>query len=108
MLTPKRALRRSASRHRKSGCASPRRLLLQALEERSLLAGLVFPNDPNFPNQWPLHNKGQTSGLYDADIDMPQAWSVSTGSMSTVIGVLDSGIEYTHPDVYLNIWINES
>ena len=79
----------------------------EALESRNLMAGL-YPNDPQFPQQWPLQNTGQTGGLYDADIDMPEAWTVSTGSMSTVIAVLDSGIDYTHPDVYLNIWINES
>src|SRR5262245_54877111 len=77
------------------------RLSLEALENRLAPAG-VFPNDPNFPNQWQLHNTGQTGGLYDADIDMPEAWSINTGSMSTVIAVLDSGIDYTHPDVYLN------
>src|SRR5262245_48377432 len=82
------------------------RLRLEALENRLGPAG-VFPNDPNFLNQWQLHNTGQTGGLYDADIDMPEAWSISTGSMSTVIAVLDSGIDYTQPDLYLSIWINE-
>src|SRR5262245_559214 len=82
-------------------------LNLKALEDRTVPSG-AFPNDPQFSQQWPLHNTGQTGGLYDADIDMPEAWTVSTGSMSTVIAVLDSGIDYTHPDVYLNIWINES
>jgi hypothetical protein len=79
----------------------------EMLESRNLMAGL-YPNDPQFPQQWPLHNTGQTGGTYDADIDMPEAWSITTGSMSTVVAVLDSGIDYTHPDAYLNIWINES
>ena len=83
-----------------------KRFSFEMLESRNLMAGL-YPNDPQFPQQWPLHNTGQTGGVYDADIDMPEAWSVSTGSMSTVIAVLDSGIDYTHPDVYLNIWINQ-
>jgi subtilisin family serine protease len=83
-----------------------KRFSFESLESRNLMAGL-YPNDPQFPQQWPLHNTGQTGGLYDADIDMPEAWSVTTGSMSTVVAVLDSGIDYTHPDVYLNIWINQ-
>lgn len=91
-------------RHRR---ISRRRSLLEKLEHRSLLAG-VFPNDPLFPNQWPLHNTGQTGGTPDADIDAPEAWAVTTGSMTTVIAVLDSGIDYTHPDVYLNMWLNQS
>jgi hypothetical protein len=98
---------KSRTRNAKSRIAS-RRSLFETLENRSLLAGLVFPNDPNFPNQWQLHNIGQTGGLNDADIDMPAAWTVSTGSMSTVVAVLDSGIDYTLPDIYLNMWINES
>lgn len=68
----------------------------------------VLPNDPTFPQLWPLHNTGQSGGTPDADIDAPEAWEITTGSMKTVIAVLDSGIDYTHPDVYLNIWINES
>ena len=66
-----------------------------------------MPNDPLFVDQWQLHNKGQTGGTYDADMDLPAAWSVTTGSMSTVVAVNDSGIDYTHEDLYLNIWLNE-
>ena len=47
---------------------------LEVLEDRTVPAGCM-PNDPEFPQQWPLHNTGQTGGLYDADIDMPAAWS---------------------------------
>ncbi len=81
-------------------------ILVEALESRQLLAQL-FPNDPLFPNQWQLHNTGQTGGTFDADMDLPEAWSVTTGSMSTVVAVIDTGIDYTHEDLYLNIWINE-
>jgi hypothetical protein len=107
-MRPSPLFARSQRRQHPATAGARRRPLFETLENRSLLAGLVFPNDPNFGNQWPLHNTGQTGGLNDADIDMPAAWSISTGSMSTVVAVLDSGIDYTHPDIYLNMWINES
>jgi subtilisin family serine protease len=70
--------------------------------------GGVYPDDPSFREQWLLHNTAQTDGIYDADIDAPAAWSITTGSMATVVAVLDSGVDYTHPDLYLNIWLNQA
>jgi len=86
---------------------SRRGLFLERLEDRRLLAGEVFPNDPLFSTQWALHNTGQSGGIPDADLDAPEAWSVTTGSLATVIAVLDMGVDYTDPDLYLNIWLNE-
>lgn len=64
------------------------------------------PDDPRFSQQWALHNTEQSGGLADADIDAPDAWDATTGSQSTVIAVLDTGIDYRHPDLAPNIWVN--
>ncbi len=64
------------------------------------------PNDPRYSSQWGLHNIGQTGGLNDADIDAPEAWNTTTGSRSIIVGVIDTGIDYNHPDLAANIWRN--
>ena len=67
---------------------------------------VVTPNDPSFANLWGLHNTGQTGGTIDADIDAPEAWDYTTGDSSVVVAVIDSGVDYTHPDLAANIWSN--
>lgn len=65
----------------------------------------LIPNDPLFSNLWGLNNTGQTGGTPDADIDAPEAWDIQTGS-NTVVGVIDTGVDYTHEDLSANMWIN--
>ena len=73
---------------------------------------LVFPtattpNDPKYAQDyWALHNTGQTGGTPDADIDAPEAWDTTTGSSDVVVAIVDSGIDYNHPDLSSNIWTN--
>jgi subtilisin family serine protease len=64
------------------------------------------PNDPLLSDLWGLHNLGQTGGTEDADIDALEAWEVTTGSSSIVVGVIDSGVDYMHEDLAANIWTN--
>ena len=66
----------------------------------------TFPNDPDFGELWGLHNEGQTGGTTDADIDAPEAWDITTGSSEVVAGVIDSGVQYSHPDLQDNMWRN--
>ncbi|MCX6667200.1 MAG: S8 family serine peptidase [Euryarchaeota archaeon] len=64
-----------------------------------------FPNDPDFIfYQWALHNIGQTGGTIDADIDAPEAWDIETGNPDVVIAIIDTGVDYNHPDLAANIW----
>jgi subtilisin family serine protease len=80
------------------------RLQLEPLEDRTLLS--VVPNDPQFGSQYYLQNTGQTGGTAGADIHAPAAWSVTTGSRAVPVAVVDTGIDYNHPDLYANIWLN--
>ncbi|MDX8551871.1 S8 family serine peptidase, partial [Methanospirillum purgamenti] len=60
-------------------------------------------NDPYASYLWGLHNTGQTGGTADADIDAPEAWAVTKGSTSVIVGVVDSGVDYNHPDLKANV-----
>lgn len=68
------------------------------------------PNDTYFGRLWGLHNTGQnvngTSGTSDADMDAPEAWDITTGTSNVVVAVIDSGVDYNHPDLAANIWSN--
>src|SRR5215204_6115845 len=70
----------------------------------------AIPNDPAFDRLWGPNNTGQSTGgqagTLDADIDAPEAWNVSTGSLATVVGVIDEGMDINHPDLRDNIWRN--
>ena len=68
-------------------------------------ADSTFPNDPNFAQLWGMHNTGQTSGSADADIDAPEAWDIATDS-NIIVAVIDTGVDYNHPDLAANMWTN--
>jgi len=67
----------------------------------------LIPTDPHFDEQWDLKNTGQSSGFPDCDIHVTQAWDATLGSSSVVVAVIDTGVDYDHPDLYQNIWINQ-
>jgi subtilisin family serine protease len=71
-----------------------------------VIAPKALPNDPSFGQLWGLNNTGQSGGVADADIDAPEAWNTTTGSRSVVVAVIDTGIDYTHPDLAANAWRN--
>lgn len=68
------------------------------------------PNDPNYNRMWAMENTGQlvngVSGIPDADIDANLAWDIATGSLGVLVAVIDSGIDYRHPDLAANMWTN--
>lgn len=69
----------------------------------------AVPDDEGFPWQWALHNQGAPAipgGATDADIDAPEAWDLGVDGSSVTIAILDTGVDYTHPDFAPNVWVN--
>jgi len=65
----------------------------------------ISPNDPMFSEQWALNNVGQNGGKAKADLAALKAWVKTQGSSDVVVAVLDSGVDYTHPDLVSNMWL---
>ncbi len=66
----------------------------------------TIPNDARFSELWGMNNTGQGGGVADADIDAPEAWDIFRGSNSVVVADIDTGVDYTHPDLAANMWVN--
>ena len=61
---------------------------------------IITPNDPGFVYQWALNQSS------DHDIDAPEAWDIARGNESIVIAIVDTGVDWDHPDLATNIWNN--
>lgn len=100
----------SAGREPEAVAAELRALPAVELAEPNYLISRdeLLPNDPQFSEQWTLRNVGQSGGLVNSDINATQAWETTTGAPTTVIAVIDSGIDFTHPDLQNNRWTNSA
>ena len=59
-----------------------------------------YPNDPAFGQLWGLNNPN------NVDIDAPEAWGVTVGNPSTIVAVIDTGIDLGNRDFAGKIWTN--
>ncbi len=70
-------------------------LVLPTALQAATSLGPVTPNDPFWERQW-----------YLRQIQMPEAWRVTTGSRNVVVAILDGGVDLTHPELRENAWMN--
>ena len=67
-------------------------------------------NDPYLSQQWHYINTGDTN-LYagiraGADVNCAEAWRLCTGDPRVVVAVLDDCVQWDHPDLAANMWVN--
>ncbi|MEO5741991.1 MAG: S8 family serine peptidase, partial [Vicinamibacterales bacterium] len=89
--------------------ALSRRPDVEYAEPNFIVHTFAEPNDPLYPDLWGLKNIGQpvnggSAGTPGADIRATEGWDVALGSASNVVAVVDTGIDYNHPDLAANIW----
>lgn len=71
------------------------------------------PNDVEYEKLWGLNNVGQKDGsgsvgIPGVDMGMERAWAITTGSRDVIVAVIDTGVNYRHPDLANNMWVNEA
>ncbi|MBN2566068.1 MAG: S8 family serine peptidase [Candidatus Eisenbacteria bacterium] len=79
---------------------------VEYIEPNYIVRVSMVPNDPLFDQLWAMKNVGQTGGAYDADIDAEETWDLWAGGDNVLVGLLDTGVDYTHPDLADNMWRN--
>jgi len=69
----------------------------EILDESELANAPVSDTDPLFPQQWDMFQ-----------IHVPEAHAITGGSSSVVVGDIDTGLDYTHPDLAANVDFSRS
>jgi subtilisin-like proprotein convertase family protein len=69
---------------------------------REIEYDLVY-SDPIFPYQWHLENTGQNCGTTNVDLNVRNVWqNMNIVGNDVVIGIVDNGVQHTHPDLSRN------
>jgi subtilisin family serine protease len=94
------------------------------IQPNYIYEAIALPDDPNFPfvpsslgppdDQllWGLHTTAENGAprpadvAFDSDIDAAEAWEVTTGSSDVIVAVIDTGVNFNHPDIVANMWTN--
>jgi subtilisin family serine protease len=87
---------------------------IEYIEPNFTYKAFTAPTDANFSKQWGLNNDGKNSGSIwspgkkGIDISALEAWKITKGNRSVKIAVIDTGVDYNHPDLSKNIMVNDA
>jgi thermitase len=84
---------------------------VEVIEPNYVYRASKVPNDPMLGQLWGMNNTAQADsesavGVAGIDIGAEQAWDIETGSKNTIVAVIDTGVDYTNPDLAPNMWTN--
>ncbi len=95
--------------------------LVKSVEKNGQIQLMQNTNDAYSSSQWAIHNPGHysaytangtrtISSTQDIDMDVYEAWMYmnqeTINRREVVVAIIDTGIDYTHPDLARNIWVN--
>ena len=80
------------------------------VEPNYIYKATAMPNDTDYGLYWGLQNTGQTvngvAGIAGSDMSVSKAWDINTNCTTITVAVIDTGVDYNHPDLTANIWSN--
>ncbi len=74
--------------------------------DRALNARMGQPQDERFKELWGMRNLGDNGGVAGVDINAVKAWNITRGNKKVIIAVIDTGIDYTNPELAPQMWKN--
>ena len=86
-----------------------------AVQQNSQLTSLKpYPafNDPDLGRQWHYINTGHTAvysgAKVGADVNLDEAWDITAGDPRVIVAIVDGMVQYSHPDLKDNMWVNKA
>jgi subtilisin family serine protease len=107
-------VQRAKSEHPGDGVLALKKLPeVKIVEPNIVIRARGSPNDPDYGKLWALKNTGApdrqgTKGIGGVDTSAENAWRIQTGSKNVIVAVIDTGVNYRHPDLADNMWVNSA